>query len=47
MLLRSRLLGFNSGDTHADITYFYKCANQKRIGSWNKRFCCIIRYKFE
>ena len=34
-------------DPNADVKYRYLIANQKRIGSWTKRFFCFTRYKFE
>ena len=33
--------------TQADVTYWYLCANQKHIGSCNKKLFCLTRYKFE
>ena len=34
-------------DPNADDNYRYLIANQKRIGSWKKRWFCFTRYKFE
>ena len=42
-----RLCNLTSPATHADVTYWYQCANQKRSGSCNKRFFFFTCYKFE
>ena len=44
-LLKLFTLEYN--DTHADFTHWYQCANQKRIGYWNKRFFCFTLYRYE